>query len=101
MNKKYQKKKQTIKNAPKTKQILELINPLSVSEYLFIAEALDVFVTIFLLTLINNTVSKVKLATLVEGDPKTPFSIAMTQRCRDGCYSIPRISYTLPLILTL
>ena len=35
---------------------------------------------------------KVKLATLVEGDPKAPFSIATTQRCRGGRYSIPRIA---------
>ena len=32
---------------------------------------------------------KVKLATLVEGDPKASFSIATTPRCRGGCYSIP------------
>ena len=31
---------------------------------------------------------KVKLATLVEGDPKAPFSIADTLRCREGRYSI-------------
>ena len=30
----------------------------------------------------------VKLATLVEGDPKAPFSIATTQRCRGGRYSL-------------
>ena len=30
-----------------------------------------------------------KLATLVEGDPKVPFSIATTPRCREGHYSIP------------
>ena len=28
--------------------------------------------------------SKVKLATVVEGDPKAPFSIATTARCREG-----------------
>ena len=33
---------------------------------------------------------KVKLATIVEGDPKAPFSIATTPRCRGGRYSIPR-----------
>ena len=32
-----------------------------------------------------------KLATIVEGDPKAPFSIATTPRCRGGRYSIPRI----------
>ena len=33
----------------------------------------------------------VKLATVVEGDPKTPFSIATTLRCRRGRYSFPWI----------
>ena len=32
---------------------------------------------------------EVKLATLVEGDPKAPFSIATTPRWRGGRYSIP------------
>ena len=36
--------------------------------------------------------NKVKLATLVEDDPRTPFSIATTQRCRRGRYSIPWIA---------
>ena len=44
-------------------------------------------------------VSKVKLATLVEGDPKAPFSIATTPR--RGHYSIPFDYSTLLLILTL
>ena len=32
-----------------------------------------------------------KLATVVKGDPKAPFSIATTPRCRGGHYSIPWI----------
>ena len=32
------------------------------------------------------------LATIVEGDPKAPFSIATTPWCRGGCDSIPRIA---------
>ena len=35
---------------------------------------------------------KVKLATLVKGDLKAPFSIATTPRCWGGHYSIPRIA---------
>ena len=31
--------------------------------------------------------NKVKLATVVEGDQKAPFSIATTPRCRGGRYS--------------
>ena len=37
----------------------------------------------------HNKVSKVKLATIVEGNPKAPFSIATTPRCRGGRYSFP------------
>ena len=36
----------------------------------------------------NNNKNK-KLATIVEGDPKAPFSIATTPRCRGGRYSFP------------
>ena len=39
----------------------------------------------------------IKFATLVEGDPKAPFSIATTLRCRVGCYSIPMSSTMAPL----
>ena len=35
---------------------------------------------------------KVKLATLVEGNPKAPFSQATTLGCRGGQYSIPWIA---------
>ena len=41
----------------------------------------------------NNKSKKVKLATIVEGDPKAPFSIATTPRCRGGCYSFPVLLY--------
>ena len=30
---------------------------------------------------------RIKLATVVEGDPKAPFSFAATPRSRGGCYS--------------
>ena len=33
--------------------------------------------------------SKVKLATVVEGDQKAPFSITTTPRCTGGRYSFP------------
>ena len=36
---------------------------------------------------------QVKLATAVEGDPKAPFSIATTQKCSGGCYSIPWMAH--------
>ena len=44
----------------------------------------------------KDNISKVKLATIVEGDPKAPFSIATTPRCRGGRYSIPRIAPLYP-----
>ena len=39
---------------------------------------------------------KVKLATIVEGDPKAPFSIATTPRYRGGCYFFPWIAPLYP-----
>ena len=36
----------------------------------------------------NNRRNKVKLATIVEGNPRAPFSIATTPRCRGGRYSL-------------
>ena len=38
----------------------------------------------------------VKLAILVEGNPKSPFSIATTPWCSGGRYSIPRIDLLCP-----
>ena len=40
--------------------------------------------------------SKVKLATIVEGDPKAPFSIATTPSCRGGRYPFPWIAPLYP-----
>ena len=37
--------------------------------------------------------SKVKLATIVEGNPKAPFSIATTPMCRGGRYSFSGLLY--------
>ena len=37
-----------------------------------------------------------KLATVVEGDPKDPFSIATIPRCRGGSYSFPGIAPPYP-----
>ena len=38
-------------------------------------------------------ICKLKLATIVEGNPKAPFSIATTPRCRGGRYSFPGLLY--------
>ena len=39
---------------------------------------------------------KVKLVTIVEGDPKIPFSIATTWKCRGGHHSFPWIAPLYP-----
>ena len=44
----------------------------------------------------HNIFYKVKLATVVKGNQKAPFSIATTLRCRGGCYSFPWISPLYP-----
>ena len=36
---------------------------------------------------------KEKLATVVEGDLKAPFSLATKPKCREGCYPFPWIAY--------
>ena len=40
---------------------------------------------------VYDNFKKVKLATVVEGNPMAPFSIATTPRCRGGGYSFPWI----------
>ena len=44
----------------------------------------------------DTMLEKVKLATLAEGDPKAPFSIATTPMCRRKGYSIPWIAPLYP-----
>ena len=50
---------------------------------------------VFLYTSMLN-VSKEKLATVVEGDPKAPFSIPITPSCREGRYSFPWVAPLYP-----
>ena len=44
-----------------------------------------------------NKSKKVKLATIVEGDQKSPFSISTTSSCRGGRYSFLWIAPLYPL----
>ena len=44
----------------------------------------------------NNNNNKVTFTTVVKGDPKAPFSIATTPRCRGGPYSFPQIAPLYP-----
>ena len=53
-------------------------------------------------TILLLIVSKIKLMTLVKGDPKAPFSIATTPRCRGGRYSFPGLlHFTLDAYLIM
>ena len=47
----------------------------------------QLFFTYFCLGII--IICNMRESTLAEGDPKAPFSIATTLRCREGCFSIP------------
>ena len=49
-----------------------------------------------MLTTDYSLTNHIKLATLVEGDPKAPFSIATTPRSRGQRYSIPWIAQLYP-----
>ena len=44
----------------------------------------------------QQTLQKLLLVTLVKGDPKAPFSIDTTPKCRGGHYSIPWIAPLYP-----
>ena len=44
----------------------------------------------------HKIINYVKLATVAEGDPKAPFLIVTTPRCRGGCYSFPEIAPLYP-----
>ena len=44
----------------------------------------------------DDDIAVVKWATVVEADPKAPFSVGTTPRCREGCYSFPRIAPLYP-----
>ena len=61
---------------------------LNVSVFHFIRLIYNVVLYIY----IYIYISKVKLVTIVKGDPKTPFSITTRPRCRRGRYFIPCIA---------
>ena len=57
---------------------------------------------IYIYIYIDNIKLVVKLATVVEGDLKAPFSIAITSRCRGGRYSFPGLlHFTLDAYLIM
>ena len=56
--------------------------------YTYIYIYIYIYIYMHTLTYIHTYIYKVKLATLVKGDLKTPFSIATTPRGRRGQYSV-------------
>ena len=66
------------------------------SRLCFASFGIPMHVNVLCIRTFSRSVSKVKLATIVEGDPKAPFSTATTPRCRGGRYSIPRIAPLYP-----
>ena len=44
----------------------------------------------------GDVATKVKLATIVKGNPKASFSIATVPKCRRGCYCFPWIAPLYP-----
>ena len=57
--------------------------------YIYVCVCVCVCVCVFVCVYIHIK----KLATIVEGDLKAPFSIATTPRCRGGRYSFPGLLY--------
>ena len=58
--------------------------------------------TLKFISFVREQYNKVKLATVVEGNPKAPFSTASTLRCRRGCYSFLWLLYfTLDIYLIM
>ena len=54
------------------------------------------FIFVYINILTGLWIEKVKLATVVEGEQKAPFSIASSPKCRRGSYSIPWIEPMSP-----
>ena len=70
--------------------------PLNKKEFDFFKCLLELNLNFVIKSIKGKRIKKLKLTTLVEGDPKAPFSIATTPRCRGGRYSIPRIAPLYP-----
>ena len=78
-----------------------MIGQLTLYIYIYIYNEIDgevemnryiyIYIYTIYLSIYIYIVSKVKLATVVEGDPKAPFSIATTPWCMGGRYSFPRL----------
>ena len=63
----------------------------------FLIHIYTIYLSLFLFSNVSiEMISKVKLATVVEGDQKAPFSIATTLKCREERYSFPRIATPYP-----
>ena len=56
--------------------------------YIYLCIYIYMYIDVYIYMYIYIYIYK-KLATIVEGNPKAPFSIATTPRCRGGRYSFP------------
>ena len=83
---------------PLNKETLPLIIILCIHISKFVNDKKDMYILNFFPKFYQKA-RKIKLATFVEGDPKVPFSIATTQKCRGRRYFIPWITplYTWPV----
>ena len=89
------KPNQTKTNKTKPKEHSEIIFLIIISETIpFNLKKFDTIAIFYLIwQFLLRYISKVKLTTIVEGNPKAPFSIATTPRCRGGRYSFPGLLY--------
>ena len=69
-------------------------NNISVKEYSWLVRFYGISTLLDYLMPNSVDTQKIKLATVVEGDPKAPFSMATTSRCSRGCYSFHWKVYT-------
>ena len=82
---------------------VSLLLPISSDLFLLLLYCQTRLLFFFFLFLFFHSKVKVKLTTLVEGDPKLPFSIATTPRCREGATPFPGLlHFTLdPYLIVL
>ena len=73
-----------------------MMKPFLVKSHQLMKALLAIQLLLFLFFYNMCILYKVKLATLVEGDLKAPFSIATTPKCRGGCFSVPWIAPLYP-----
>ena len=70
--------------------------------YVHIYMYMCIYIYIYIYVCIYIYIYKVKLAIIVKSDLKAPFSLATTERCRDGHYSLDELlHFTLDVYLII